>query len=96
MATIMSDMPTTMATRAALMHRLATIPTEDLLKLMEDQTIFDLATKYFQNASSTQPEGVDTSSNVEPASGAPLPKPAKDKAKRPLNAFMAFRSKHCF
>lgn len=78
----------TMATRADLMQRLAAIPAEDLLTLLEDDAIYNLAARYFHASAPSQSETSDTPSPIEPIIGdAP-----KDKAKRPLNAFMAFRS----
>ncbi|TWU74669.1 hypothetical protein ED733_003798 [Metarhizium rileyi] len=73
-----------MATRAELMQRLSTLPTQELLHILKDETIFEIAAQYFD---------ASMQSNAVPSA---VPNRTKnlvcDKAKRPLNAFMAFRS----
>jgi hypothetical protein len=77
-----------MTTRAQLMRRLAAIPQQELLELLEDKAIFDLAAKY----SAANKQGIlakDKAIIHEPRPIVPIAEAVK--AKRPLNAFMAFR-----
>jgi hypothetical protein len=83
-----------MATRSEILPRLSTIPTEELLELLGDDAIFDLAAKCFQSNDATTNNVVEASVAVEGAALNTHTEPAKDKAKRPLNAFMAFRSSY--
>lgn len=81
-----------MTTRSDLLPRLTLVPTEELLELLGDDAIFDLAAKCFPADASTPSESAELSATVDPSSLLVLGEPARDKAKRPLNAFMAFRS----
>uniref|UniRef100_A0A8H7N0P0 Alpha box domain-containing protein n=1 Tax=Bionectria ochroleuca TaxID=29856 RepID=A0A8H7N0P0_BIOOC len=72
-----------MAKRAELAQRLASIPSEDLLTHLGDEALANLAT-HFQGA--TMP--ADRSS----PGGASTDEDSNQRAKRPLNAFIAFRS----
>jgi hypothetical protein len=77
-----------MSARAQLMRRLAAIPQQELLELLEDKTIFDLAAKY----SAAHRHGIFATDNALIHEPQPIvPTPEAVKAKRPLNAFMAFR-----
>ncbi|KAK5998934.1 Mating-type protein MAT-1 [Cladobotryum mycophilum] len=86
-----------MDSKAEIMKRLSALPAQDLLRLLRDETIFEIAARYFeltglnqvQDRGQTQTSSVpsSTSSAAVPARAAP-----SDRAKRPLNAFMAFRS----
>nr|AKE48503.1 MAT1-1-1 [Ustilaginoidea virens]AKE48507.1 MAT1-1-1 [Ustilaginoidea virens] len=80
-----------MATRAELMQRLSMLPTHELLHLLRDETIVEIAARYFD---ASLPPNL-----MQPLNPIPMPETptqtksyACDKAKRPLNAFMAFRS----
>jgi hypothetical protein len=84
-----------MATREKLMRRLSALPAEDLLKLLSDDTIFEVARKFFDTPNTpyedTKPmASTDASSST--VTSEPLASPSHERAKRPLNAFMAFRS----
>lgn len=97
-----------MSTRAALVGRLLAVPTAELLELLDDDAIIDLAARYFQRLAETPTEDVgslaaietaaDIASSdvtaVQSAADAVSSDPFKDKARRPLNGFMAFRSKN--
>ncbi|KJK75530.1 hypothetical protein H634G_08894 [Metarhizium anisopliae BRIP 53293] len=78
-----------MATRAELMQRLSMLPTQELLHILKDETIFDIAAQYFD---------ASMQSNILPSTTPVIHNTHKtkntvcEKAKRPLNAFMAFRS----
>ena len=83
------------------MERLSAVPTQNILHLLRDETIFDLASKFFQPTNG--PSEIKTHSNngdiiklqnaISAKSGNRVAaKVASDRAKRPLNAFMAFRS----
>lgn len=82
-----------MATRAELMQRLSILPTQELLLLLKDETLLDIASQYFDSAihQNVLPSLNAASAPSIPIQGKP---PVCDKAKRPLNAFMAFRSEY--
>ena len=96
-----------MTTRAALVERLSGVPATELLDFLTDDAIIDLAARYFQRVSEAQASDIDSlpvvdtaahlassdSATVETTPEANSSEPAKEKAKRPLNGFMAFRSK---
>ena len=82
----------TMSTRIAMTERLSDVPTPEILDLLDDDTIYELATRYFQQAARAQRESGQTINEVQASPSAASPPSGKDKAKRPLNAFMAFRS----
>nr|AST15024.1 mat1-1-1 [Trichoderma spinulosum] len=81
-----------MTSRAELEKHLSVLRTEDILRLLRDDTLMELATGYFAPlaVASNQSEAREP-----PPVTAPTSQPGEallDKAKRPLNAFMAFRS----
>lgn len=78
---------TTMASRSELMQRLAVLPTYELLRLLTDDTILEIASRCFT-------VGAQASIMTPPLTANEPETPPVDKAKRPLNAFMAFRSKN--
>jgi hypothetical protein len=96
-----------MTTRAALVERLSGVPATELLDFLTDDAIINLAARYFQRTSESQARDIESlpaidtaahlastdSTTVEPTPEANFSDPAKEKAKRPLNGFMAFRSK---
>ncbi|PHH90961.1 hypothetical protein CDD83_2089 [Cordyceps sp. RAO-2017] len=79
-----------MTTRAEILQRLSLVRADVLLDLLTDEAIFQLASRYFESTSEA-----DVLAPMDPAASL-APEQAKDasgdKAKRPLNAFMAFRS----
>ena len=83
-----------MSSRAALMRRLSILPTEGLLKLLKDETLIELAMKFFDSETRQvkQDTEVENLDDVRKASQAHISM-GGEKLKRPLNAFMAFRSK---
>lgn len=80
-----------MTTRALLIDRLSTVDSHQLLQGLPDAVVFEIAAKFFPTPppepinevqhEHTIPDPIDT-----------MPKPVVAKGKRPLNAFMAFRS----
>ena len=81
-----------MANRTALMQRLSVLSTEDLLKLLPDDALAQMVTMVVGNAQH-ETKGHDSMmvDSVNPAN--PSKSSGSDRLKRPLNAFMAFRSK---
>ncbi|KAL6797549.1 MAT1-1-1 [Trichoderma sp. SZMC 28013] len=86
-----------MMSREELEKHLSVLRTEEILRFLRDDTLLELANTYFASLGmrSKQNEvkestSMDTSppSFINQQSGEPSP----DRAKRPLNAFMAFRS----
>ncbi|KAL7938281.1 MAT1-1-1 [Trichoderma chlorosporum] len=82
-----------MMSREELEKHLSVLRTEDILRLLRDDTLLELANTYFASlgVASTQneyrePPSMNTTTFSQPE------EPSVDKAKRPLNAFMAFRS----
>ncbi|PFH58375.1 hypothetical protein XA68_13739 [Ophiocordyceps unilateralis] len=73
------------------MGRLAVLPKETILELLTDDAVFQLAKKYVEFEATTEADNVAA---VEVAETPAPTQPAKvnERAKRPLNAFMAFRS----
>lgn len=84
-----------MPTREEIFQRLSSVRTQELLNLLSDEAIFQLASRYFESTSDAEVLApVDTSAaSVAPEQAKNTP---SDRAKRPLNAFMAFRSKFVF
>lgn len=68
------------------------IPSAELLELLGDDAISALAAKYLPSNQSSPGENGESSSSVDPSSLSMLPGQASPRPKRPLNAFMAFRS----
>lgn len=118
--------PQAMATRSALIECLSSATAVDLLGMLDDEPLFNLATRYFERfpkadmaaSPSTVHSGIqpvlepvihsDAQSATEPvaqpvaqpigqpavqANDAASPGPSRDRIKRPLNGFMAFRRK---
>lgn len=81
-----------MATRSDLLPRLSMIPSEELLGLLGDDALFDLAAKCLPSAESSPTTNGESSTSVDAPSLTTLPEQTSPKPKRPLNAFMAFRS----
>nr|QKY89080.1 mating type protein 1-1-1 [Calonectria hongkongensis] len=85
-----------MATRATLMQHLSALTTEELLAFLDDEAFFALAAKYFEK----HQDNLDTNESLNPDGDASSTCQAQETAnevtqprpKRPLNAFMAFRS----
>ncbi|KAL6795055.1 MAT1-1-1 [Trichoderma sp. SZMC 28012] len=86
-----------MMSREELEKHLSVLRSEDILRLLRDDTLLELANTYFASLGMRskqnevkEPASMDTSPssfmNQQPG------EPSPDKAKRPLNAFMAFRS----
>ncbi|KPM39116.1 hypothetical protein AK830_g7441 [Neonectria ditissima] len=73
--------------RARAMQQLSTMSADDILRLLTDDTIREVAARSFSNSSSS----VDANEPISPSSDTSPPDEAP-RAKRPLNAFMAFRS----
>ena len=82
------------ATRAELMRRLSILSTEELLSFLKDETIFEIAEAYFEklNNDAQSSANLKACGHIAPSTATPSRSPATDRAKRPLNAFMAFRS----
>nr|AZR66143.1 MAT1-1-1 [Ophiocordyceps xuefengensis] len=80
-----------MTTRNEVMQRLASVRKEVLLSLLTDEAIFQLASRYYESTTEA-----DVLTPVSTAAASRTTKQTKeascDRAKRPLNAFMAFRS----
>ena len=80
-----------MATREQIFQRLSTVRTQELLNLLSDEAIFHLASRYFESTSDANylapVDNATATFAVEQTKKVP-----SDRAKRPLNAFMAFRS----
>lgn len=83
-----------MLSREELERHLSVLRTEEILRFLRDDTLLEIANRYF---ASGQTEVEPTMSLETPAStvAGQSGEPSTDRAKRPLNAFMAFRSKHC-
>ncbi|RDA89026.1 hypothetical protein CP532_0633 [Ophiocordyceps camponoti-leonardi (nom. inval.)] len=87
-------------TRAEIMERLSALSRQDILDLLTDEAISELNMRFSEFEERTQPDDLSaielTDNSVAEITGnSPSPEPvAKDngRAKRPLNAFMAFRS----
>ncbi|KAG5946829.1 hypothetical protein E4U53_006511 [Claviceps sorghi] len=79
-----------MATRAELMQQLSMLPTQELLQYLKDETMLDIASRYFN--STFQPAMRTDFISIPMSSHLKSEVQTCDKAKRPLNAFMAFRS----
>ncbi|KAF4119844.1 mating type protein MAT1-1-1 [Geosmithia morbida] len=77
-----------MATRSNLIERLSTASAADLLELLDDEPLFSLAARYFQRFPETNSGTFQSASQAKES----IAEPPKDKTKRPLNGFMAFRS----
>ncbi|KYK59754.1 MAT1-1-1 [Drechmeria coniospora] len=76
-------------TRAEILQRLSAVQCLELLQLMPDDTLLELAGRYFETL--TDSEILRSHENSAPNIGKDHVKIASDRAKRPLNAFMAFR-----
>ncbi|KAF4582991.1 MAT1-1-1 [Ophiocordyceps camponoti-floridani] len=76
------------------MRRLATLSTQKILALLTDETLFQLGAQYLQFEATTQADDASAVEVAETSPAAQLGQLVKEneKAKRPLNAFMAFRS----
>lgn len=85
-----------MMSREELEKHLSVLRTEEILRLLRDDTLLELANTYFASLGmrSKQNEAKDASMDTSPSSfmNQQSGEPSPDKAKRPLNAFMAFRS----
>lgn len=103
---VMSSHEIRMASRAALMQRLANLSTEGVCALLDDERILDAASAYFaradeaegQQAPALSPPDTLPPSPITPSAASSVP-PAFEpgnKRTRPVNAFVAFRSKFCF
>nr|QDH06609.1 mating-type A-1 protein [Epichloe glyceriae] len=79
-----------MATRAELMQRLSMLPTQELLQYLKDETMLDIASRYFDTT--FQPTMTPTFNQTTMSPHLKSKVKTCEKAKRPLNAFMAFRS----
>lgn len=83
-----------MATREEVLQRLSLVQSQQLLQYMPDEVIFDLAARIFhlpaENRVLAAINADPVVSGTENRKGRP-----SDRAKRPLNAFMAFRSMSC-
>lgn len=82
-----------MPTRAELLGRLSTIPTPSLLEFLDDKILQELATRYFNHVAELEAQQSSTSNGVDGDASHASSSTSKPKAKRPLNAFMAFRCK---
>ncbi|KAL6893410.1 MAT1-1-1 [Trichoderma evansii] len=85
-----------MMSREEMEKHLSVLRTDEILRFLRDDTLLEIAERYFTSLgmNSTQNEVSQSSSISKPIStftDQPRHAPA-DKAKRPLNAFMAFRS----
>ncbi|KND90383.1 Mating-type protein MAT-1 [Tolypocladium ophioglossoides CBS 100239] len=81
-----------MLTREEIFHRLSSVQTQELLSLLSDEAIFQLASRYFQLTSAADflaPVGAAAASFAPEQHARST---SSNRAKRPLNAFMAFRS----
>lgn len=80
-----------MATRALLIDRLSTVDSHQLLEGLPDEVVFEIAAKFFPTP---PPEPINEVQHERKISEPidTMPKPVVAKGKRPLNAFMAFRS----
>ncbi|KAL7916235.1 MAT1-1-1 [Trichoderma velutinum] len=86
-----------MMSREELERHLSVLRTEEILRLLRDDTLLELANTYFSSLGmrSKQNEVKEsTSMDTSPSSfmSQQPGEPSPDRAKRPLNAFMAFRS----
>ncbi|UKZ74126.1 hypothetical protein TrVFT333_001785 [Trichoderma virens FT-333] len=85
-----------MMSREELEKHLSVLRTEEILSLLRDDTLLELANTYFTSlgmASKQNEVREYTSMDTSTSSFKNQPgEPSTDKAKRPLNAFMAFRS----
>lgn len=87
--------------RSEVMRQLAALSTTEILSLLTDETILEVAAKYFE----THATNIDVNLPLSPTEADAIvtpPSPAMSddtpppRAKRPLNAFMAFRSMSLF
>jgi lipopolysaccharide biosynthesis glycosyltransferase len=85
-----------MMSREEMERHLSVLRTEEILHLLRDDTLLEIAERYFASLgmNSTQhevhqPVSINTPISTFADQSKP---PSTDKAKRPLNAFMAFRS----
>ncbi|KAF7548338.1 hypothetical protein G7Z17_g7125 [Cylindrodendrum hubeiense] len=83
--------------RSDIMRQLATLSTEEILSLLTDDTILEVAAKYFE----THAINTDVNEPLSPTDADAITTPpvqeapgnnSSSRAKRPLNAFMAFRT----
>jgi hypothetical protein len=90
-----------MNTKQEILERLSAVPTQNILHLLRDETIFDLASKFLQpingpseiKTHSTNGDIMKLKNTISAKTGNRVAaKVTSDRAKRPLNAFMAFRS----
>lgn len=85
-----------MMSREEMEKHLSVLRTEEILRFLRDDTLLEIAERYFasiginsnQNQVQQSPSVDTTISTFADQSR----QPSADKAKRPLNAFMAFRS----
>lgn len=85
-----------MMSREEMEKHLSVLRTEEILRFLRDDTLVEIAERYFSSIgiNSNQSELQQSSSTNTPIStfADQSKQPSADKAKRPLNAFMAFRS----
>lgn len=81
-----------MTTRAELTERLSSVPTNELLRLLKDETLAEITVMYFQNIEMELMTPKPIASSITVPGSITASKKSDAKAKRPLNAFMAFRS----
>lgn len=85
-----------MMSRDEMERHLSVLRTDEILRLLRDDTLLEVIERYFATLGTTS---IHHEVNQPSAIQAPAPvfqdqpkPPSADKAKRPLNAFMAFRS----
>ncbi|KAL7790733.1 mating-type protein MAT alpha 1 domain-containing protein [Trichoderma ceciliae] len=80
--------------REELERHLSVLRTEEILRFLRDDTLLEIADRYFTSFGMGSNQNENPTSLETPASAfvAQSGEPSTERAKRPLNAFMAFRS----